>query len=33
MGVDNLWSQTVLYDKWYFMNFGRWNYNCLFCYY
>jgi hypothetical protein len=28
MGVDNLWSQTLLYNKSYLMNFRRWNYNC-----
>jgi hypothetical protein len=33
MGVDNLWSQTLFYNKLYLMNFGRWNYNCAFYYY
>jgi hypothetical protein len=32
MGVDNLWSQTLLYNISYFMNFRRWNYNCAFYY-
>jgi hypothetical protein len=30
MVVDNLWSQTLLYNKSYLMNFRRWNYNCAF---
>jgi hypothetical protein len=33
MGVDNLWSQTLLYNKSYLMNFRRLNYNCAFYYY
>jgi hypothetical protein len=33
MGVDNLWSQTLLNKKLYLMNFRRWNYNCAFYYY
>jgi hypothetical protein len=33
MGVDKLWSQTLLYNKSYLMNFSRWNYNCAFYYY
>jgi hypothetical protein len=31
MGVDSLWSQTLLYNKSY--NFRRWNYNFTFYYY
>jgi hypothetical protein len=27
MSVDNLWSQTLSYNKSYLMNFRRWNYN------
>jgi hypothetical protein len=33
MGVDNLWSQTLLYNKSYLMNFRRYNYDCAFYYY
>jgi hypothetical protein len=33
MGVDNLWSQTLLCNKSHLMNFNRWNYNCAFCYF
>jgi hypothetical protein len=33
MGVDNLWSQKLLYNKSYLMNFRRWNYNYAFYYY
>jgi hypothetical protein len=33
MAVDNLWSQTLVYNKSYLMNFRRWNYNCAFYYY
>jgi hypothetical protein len=33
MGVDNLWSPTLLYNKLYLMNSRRWNYNCVFYYY
>jgi hypothetical protein len=33
MGVDNLWSQTLLNNKSYLINFRRWNYNCPFYYY
>jgi hypothetical protein len=33
MAVDNLWSQTLLYNKSYLTNFRRWNYNCIFYYY
>jgi hypothetical protein len=33
MGVDNLWSQTLLCNKSYLMKFNRWNYNCAFCYF
>jgi hypothetical protein len=34
ISVDNLWSQTLLYNKSYLINFGRWNYNyCTFYYY
>jgi hypothetical protein len=32
MGVDSLWSQRLLHNKSYFMNFRRWNYNCAFYY-
>jgi hypothetical protein len=32
-GVDNLLSQTLLYNKSHLMNFRRWNYNCAFYYY
>jgi hypothetical protein len=31
MGVDNLWSQTVLYNKSSLITFRRWNYNGTFC--
>jgi hypothetical protein len=30
MAVDNLWSETLLYNKSYLMNFRRWNYNYAF---
>jgi hypothetical protein len=33
VGVDSLWSQTLLYNKSYLMNFRRGNYNCGFYYY
>jgi hypothetical protein len=33
MGVDNLWSQPLLYNKSYLINFSPWNYNCAYYYY
>jgi hypothetical protein len=33
MGVDKMWSQTLLCNKSHLMNFRRWNYNCAFYYY
>jgi hypothetical protein len=34
MGVDNLWSQTLLHNKSYLLNFRRWNnHNFVFYYY
>jgi hypothetical protein len=33
MGVDSLWSQTLLCSKSYLMNLRHWNYNCAFYYY
>jgi hypothetical protein len=30
MGVDNLWSQMLLYNKSYLKKFRPWNYNCVF---
>jgi hypothetical protein len=33
VGVDNLWSQTLLFNKSYLMNLRRWNYISVFYYY
>jgi hypothetical protein len=33
MGVDNLWSQKLVYNKSYLMHVTHWNYNRAFNYY